>query len=507
MGLISLDEMELMILVECSEDDCETSEEREELRKNQGYAKRVLPLVKRHHQLLVTLLLLNSVANESLPLFLDSLVPSWIAIVLSVSFILLFGEIVPSAIFTGNSGLRISASLSPLVYVSIFICYPIVAPIAWILDRWLHHDTNPGGRYNKAQLLALLRLHLNETESYSPPVPRWGSSADLDEGISVLKPAPVGKTRGLRSNEVRMMRGAMNLRGTRAKDVMTPIDDVFMLPIHQKLDLETLAKIVDKGHSRIPIYGNNDRTDIRGILLTKKLTAISPEAAHEVGSVELKPPTFVHVDDTLSSVLKSLKTNRSHLAIVTDNPREFCRRFDENGKWRGRTSSLEQFKLAEGQQEVVNGAIFAPLEKTNSEIKPQPKIYGVVALLDIIQQLVDEKLADEDEAQFGPPSLSDSLLSVGQSSRWSFVDDKPVVAEPRAEFGRLRAWAASVRSKFSGRKYSSSSDIDQPLLSTQISPSGIHRKVSFSENVEVVNFTTNDALSEHSEGSEVGSLS
>lgn len=40
------------------------------------YARKVLPLVSHHHLLLVTLLLCNAGVNESLPLFLDDLVPS-----------------------------------------------------------------------------------------------------------------------------------------------------------------------------------------------------------------------------------------------------------------------------------------------------------------------------------------------------------------------------------------------------------------------------------------------
>lgn len=51
----------------------------------------VLPLIQRHHLLLVTLLLYNSAANETLPLFLDRLVPSYVAVLLSVTMVLLFG--------------------------------------------------------------------------------------------------------------------------------------------------------------------------------------------------------------------------------------------------------------------------------------------------------------------------------------------------------------------------------------------------------------------------------
>lgn len=55
--------------------------------------RQVTDVIRRHHLLLVTLLLANSIAMETLPIFLDRLVPSWIAVLLSVTAILLFGEV------------------------------------------------------------------------------------------------------------------------------------------------------------------------------------------------------------------------------------------------------------------------------------------------------------------------------------------------------------------------------------------------------------------------------
>jgi CBS domain containing-hemolysin-like protein len=43
---------------------------------------------------------MNAGANEALPLFLDRLVPTWASVIISVTFVLIFGEIIPSAIFT-----------------------------------------------------------------------------------------------------------------------------------------------------------------------------------------------------------------------------------------------------------------------------------------------------------------------------------------------------------------------------------------------------------------------
>jgi metal transporter CNNM len=45
--------------------------------------------------MLVTLLLCNAGAMEALPIFLDHLLPSWAAIVCSVTGVLAFGEIIP----------------------------------------------------------------------------------------------------------------------------------------------------------------------------------------------------------------------------------------------------------------------------------------------------------------------------------------------------------------------------------------------------------------------------
>jgi CBS domain containing-hemolysin-like protein len=127
----------------------------------------------------VTLLLFNSMANEALPIFLAELVPGWVAILLSVTLVLFFGEIIPSAIFLGEtptmsclvkspsfaspplsqpppstaqshkdpcyrplpgSGPRqinIAARLSGVAYFLMAIFFPIASPIAWLLDRLL----------------------------------------------------------------------------------------------------------------------------------------------------------------------------------------------------------------------------------------------------------------------------------------------------------------------------------------------------------------------------------
>ena len=89
--------------------------------QEKAQARSVLPLIKDHHRLLVTLLLMNAMANEALPLFLDKIVPGYVAVIMSVTLVLFFGEIIPSAIFSGPNKLAISSKLAPIVQFLLWI--------------------------------------------------------------------------------------------------------------------------------------------------------------------------------------------------------------------------------------------------------------------------------------------------------------------------------------------------------------------------------------------------
>lgn len=79
-------------------------------------------------------MLWNASATEALPIFLDKLVPEYVAIIISVTLVLLFGEIIPASILTGPNQLAIAASLTPIVYAVLFIFAPIAYPLSWLLD-------------------------------------------------------------------------------------------------------------------------------------------------------------------------------------------------------------------------------------------------------------------------------------------------------------------------------------------------------------------------------------
>jgi len=86
LGLMSMDLVELEVL------------KRSGTAKEQKYASVIMPIVSNQHFLLVTLLLCNAMAMEALPLFLDRLADPVTAILISVTAVLVFGEVLPQAV-------------------------------------------------------------------------------------------------------------------------------------------------------------------------------------------------------------------------------------------------------------------------------------------------------------------------------------------------------------------------------------------------------------------------
>ena len=107
------------------------------------YGARVLPILAKRHWLLVTLLVCNALCMEALPIFLDMIVPELAAIVISVSLVLLFGEVIPQAYCTGPSQVKIAAMVAPLTKFLMYFTYPISYPISLLLDYLLgeHHKS------------------------------------------------------------------------------------------------------------------------------------------------------------------------------------------------------------------------------------------------------------------------------------------------------------------------------------------------------------------------------
>ncbi|KAF8111769.1 hypothetical protein N665_0073s0119 [Sinapis alba] len=271
LGLMSLGLVELEILQQSG-----SSTEKKQ-------AAAILPVVKKQHQLLVTLLLCNAAAMEALPICLDKIFHPFVAVLLSVTFVLAFGEIIPQAICS-RYGLAVGANFLWLVRILMIICYPIAYPIGKVLDAVIGHNNT---LFRRAQLKALVSIHSQEA----------------------------GKGGELTHEETMIISGALDLSEKTAEEAMTPIESTFSLDVTTKLDWETIGKILSKGHSRIPVYLGNPK-NIIGLLLVKSLLTVQAERETPLTSVSIRKIPMVPSDMPLYDILNEFQKGSSHMAAV-----------------------------------------------------------------------------------------------------------------------------------------------------------------------------------------------
>ena len=125
-------------------------------------AKKIYPIRKHGNLLLCTLLLGNVAVNSTMAIFLGDIASGLVAGVLSTGLIVIFGEIIPQAIFS-RYALSLGAKSVWLVRIFIFLLYPIAYPISWILDKALGDEM--ATIWNKQEIQEIIKHHENSEES------------------------------------------------------------------------------------------------------------------------------------------------------------------------------------------------------------------------------------------------------------------------------------------------------------------------------------------------------
>jgi len=374
MGLLSLDPLLLLIKVRAGATE-----------KEQQQAAALLPIVKQHHLLLVTLLLLNSMANEALPLFLEVLVSPVMAVILSVTLVLFFGEIIPSAIFTGPKKVEIASRMVPIVKLVMILLWPLAFPIAKLLDRVLHdEDQESGDAFGRGELSALVRIqyeertahkkrHKAEREYWRNAVPQQaqdtsgmvdnvgaldfastqvikaskktvdrvnslsddvrqsnqtGNGQAREENDPVLTSQEATRSDSIHLDEVSMVEGALSMKTKMALDVYTPVHRTVSIPYDMVLNEHNVVMIYSRGYSRIPVFMPNPKKPksaaaVCGVLLTKQLIVVNPNDSRLLSTLPLAIPQCVSPKMNLVDLLNLFQTGRAgHLAFVCARPRK-----------------------------------------------------------------------------------------------------------------------------------------------------------------------------------------
>ncbi|KAL1806591.1 hypothetical protein DCAR_0832408 [Daucus carota subsp. sativus] len=374
LGLMSLGLVELEIL------------QRSGSPKEKQQAAVILPVVQKQHQLLVTLLLCNAAAMEALPLYLDKIFNQVVAILLSVTFVLFFGEVIPQAICT-RYGLAVGSNLVWLVRFLMIICYPISYPIGKILDWVLGHNE---ALFRRAQLKALVSIH------------------SKDEG----------KGGELTHDETTIISGALDLTEKTAQEAMTPIESTFSLDVNSKLDWEAMGKILARGHSRVPVYSGNPK-NIIGLLLVKSLLTVRAETETPVSAVSIRRIPRVPANMPLYDILNEFQKGSSHMAAVVKSKKNMkppsvdedkimdVTITEESSQSSSLLSKREKLdsvivdieKAPTGANGNLQIAVNSDTNNTGNtnliEEVEDGEVIGIITLEDVFEELLQEEIVDE----------------------------------------------------------------------------------------------------------------
>ena len=137
---------------------------------------------------------------------------------------------------------------------------------------------------------------------------------NLEEEIQSL--IDEGEQQGLLTeDEGEMIQSIFSFRDKIAREIMVPRIDAVCIGKEAKLT-DLLKAIIEKGHSRIPVYeGNID--NIIGILHAKDLLPYWGKDDFDWPGI-LRQPYFVPETKKISEILRDLRNKKSHMAVVVD---------------------------------------------------------------------------------------------------------------------------------------------------------------------------------------------
>ncbi|KAA3649334.1 MAG: CBS domain-containing protein [Proteobacteria bacterium] len=114
-----------------------------------------------------------------------------------------------------------------------------------------------------------------------------------------------------------MMKGALNVSELQVRQVMVPRSQMVVVPIDITIE-EVLPIIVESGHSRFPVVGE-DKDELEGILLAKDVLRTFVKEEKDFNLKELtRPAVVIPESKPINTLLQEFRTSRNHMAIVID---------------------------------------------------------------------------------------------------------------------------------------------------------------------------------------------
>jgi len=118
--------------------------------------------------------------------------------------------------------------------------------------------------------------------------------------------------------EQEMLTGVLEVAETQVRDVMVPRSQMIVIERDQSVE-EMLKVIIESGHSRFPVIGE-DRDEVLGVLLAKDLLRFFSNSSDEELHIDslLRTVSVIPESKRLNALLKEFRDSHNHMAIVVD---------------------------------------------------------------------------------------------------------------------------------------------------------------------------------------------
>jgi putative hemolysin len=209
-----------------------------------------------------------------------------IAVGIMTFLILVFGEITPKTYCNANST-KVALRFAPILLVFSYVFYPVV--------KFFETITNGV-------------VKITGSSQIPPPITEDEIRGVIDQGL---------EENALEKEEMELVHGALKFDDTVIRSVMTPRTKMFVLNSKMLL-FDALPQINQRGHSRIPIFGDTS-DDIVGFIHVSDLLK-ELEKDNKMISLEqiARKAVFASQEKMISSMLKEMKGRKTHMAIVID---------------------------------------------------------------------------------------------------------------------------------------------------------------------------------------------